>query len=1188
MEAFNQALDDCGLFDLGMRGRRFTWEKGRGTANWVEERLDRAVAGADWCDLFPHASVHNHWCDWSDHSAIFVEIHGLRQARQRRRFLFENAWLAEAGCKDIVLNAWNVTAGDSVPTRLSYCGDSLYVWGGDFAKKTEREIRQLHGRLNMIRDRRDEPSLAEVRLLDTNIRNLNDQLNTYWRQRAKQHWLLGGDRNTKYFHAYASARRKKNLITKLKDESNLWVEGNHLIPLAARYFQSIFTSKGVDLGTSLDSFTAKISQEDNHCLLRAFTVDDVREALFSMSPDKSPGPDGFNPAFFQHFWSEIGPDISAFILNLLTTGDDFPVGFNDAYVTLIPKKSSPTTMGDLRPIALCNVIYKVLSKMLANRLKEVLDKVISPSQSAFLPGRLITDNALIASEVIHYLNRKRQGIDGWCALKLDVAKAYDKMEWEFLQAIMSRMGFDDRWTQLIMRCVTTARYKINVNGMLTDYIVPTCGLRQGDPLSPYLFILCAEALSHLLSESVDKRMITPCIVARGAPGISHLFFADDSLLFFKATMQEAVNVKECLVSYERMSGQAVNFNKSCILFSRNTNDLSRIAVAGVFNVAQVNNIGRYLGLPMGVGRNKKEVFSYIESKVLQRLNAWNKKVLSRAGKEILLKTVAQALPTYTMSMYLLPSTFCERLERLMNKFWWVSNNNNGGGIRWLAWNKMCYPKVQGGLGFKGLSKFNLALLAKQGWRLLTQPSSLAARIIKARYYPQSDFLEAKIGANQSYSWRSVLAGQEVLKRGCVRRIGNGLETSVWKQPWLPNAQNPYVETPANNNDQHMKVSALIDSDSNEWNSQLVNSVFCPRDAALILKIPIATQFEDMWSWQGDLRGQYSVKLGYKLLADQIGSSNLIHPCWKNIWRAKVPPCVKNFLWRCLQGVIPTLVALQSRGVKIEVICPLCRQSPETLHHILCKCSETIPLWQNLAVTLPDLSEDFAAWFIGCLSNPDTSVTLKCIAIWWSIWQGRNAVVWSRKVRQPAQVHAKVARLLHEWAQMAEFEVGGVDGQPSEHTDQGLSIDSLHIFVDAAVFPESHEASYGIFIKYSNGVFFGAGHGPMNCLDDAHLAESMAIKEALLWAKDLNLTKVIVFSDCQTVCNFFKSSLPDFTYTGCILNKCREIQRDFDSMSLCFVPRSLNIVAHTLARAARSYSGPLTYFNSTPQCIEHLI
>jgi len=201
-------------------------------------------------------------------------------------------------------------------------------------------------------------------------------------------------------------------------------------------------------------------------------------------------------------------------------------------------------------------------------------------------------------------------------------------------------------------------------------------------------------------------------------------------------------------------------------------------MSDTLHVTIVNNIGKYLGLPLGIGRNKKEVFSYIEAKLKHRLSGWHKKVLSRAGKEIDLKSVAQALPTYTMGIYHLPITFGEYIERMMNKFWWESNCGGGGGIRWMAWNKLCSPKVGGGFGFKQLHRFNVVLLAKQGWRLLTKSSSLVAQIFKARYYPNGEFLDVKTRANPSYCWRSILAGQDVLRRGCAKRIGNGQSTFV--------------------------------------------------------------------------------------------------------------------------------------------------------------------------------------------------------------------------------------------------------------------------------------------------------------------------------------------------------------------------------------------------------------------------
>ncbi|XP_019158509.1 PREDICTED: uncharacterized protein LOC109155280 [Ipomoea nil] len=366
-----------------------------------------------------------------------------------------------------------------------------------------------------------------------------------------------------------------------------------------------------------------------------------------------------------------------------------------------------------------------------------------------------------------------------------------------------------------------------------------------------------------------KKEISPCIVARGAPGVSHLFFANDSLLFFKASISEAEAVKGCLMTYERMSGQSVNYNKSCIVFSGNTAEDRRNAVATVFNVTQSGSIGKYLGLPMGIGRNKKEVFSYIETKLIHRLSGWNKKLLSKAGKEILLKSVAQVLPTYTMSLYLLPVTF-----------------------------------------------------SKQGWRLLTQPNSIVAQLYKARYYPNVDFLEANIGANPSFCWRSILAGQHLLQQGCFRRIGNGGSTTVWNQPWLPNDDDPYVRTPLPQGG-NMKVSDLIDPILKDWNTALLNNIFQQRDVDLILQIPVSIEYDDVWCWKGDVRGIYYVKQGYRNLLEHHDNTVAIATnIWNIIWKLKIPPHVHNFLWRCFHGILPTLTVLAARRVEVDIMCPI--------------------------------------------------------------------------------------------------------------------------------------------------------------------------------------------------------------------------------------------------------------------------
>ena len=261
--------------------------------------------------------------------------------------------------------------------------------------------------------------------------------------------------------------------------------------------------------------------------------------------------------------------------------------------------------------------------------------------------------------------------------------------------------------------------------------------------------------------------------------------------------------------YAAASGQCINFEKSYVYFSSNTEVAQREGIKAALGVKEVERFESYLGLPTLIGRAKYQTFSFLKDWVWKKIQGWKGKLLSRVGKEVLIKAVAQSIPTYTMGVFQLPIKLCDELIAMCTRFWWGQIRDEKK-IHWKSWNILSQPKKEGGMGFRELRSFNLAMLAKQGWRLIQEQGSLLYGCFKARYFPRGSFLEAKDVPNSSYVWKSLMAAQPILKSGCCWRMGDGSSISVTKDKWILNQPTNMVLHPPVEEEWEWRVADLID------------------------------------------------------------------------------------------------------------------------------------------------------------------------------------------------------------------------------------------------------------------------------------------------------------------------------------------------------------------------------------------
>lgn len=552
------------------------------------------MANGAWAEAYPLGWSEYLRFEGSDHRPL-VTLFDMSKKKKRGVFRYDRRLKENEEVTNLIQEAWQFDEHEDVEEKISRCRRTIIAWTRNTHQNSQKMIEENKRKLEEAMTSQI-PDLALISTINNNLLSAYKAEEEFWKQRSRQLWLALGDKNTGYFHAITRGRLAVNKFSVIENDEGIpSYEEEGILKVISEYFQALFTSEeGERNATVQESIQPCITPAINQSLIEIPTQEEIKNACFAIHADKAPGPDGFSASFFQSNWETVGPhvilEVQAFFLS-----NTLPNNINVTHIRLIPKIQSPQKMVDYRPIALCTVFYKIISKLLSKRLQPVLQNIISENQSAFVPKRAITDNVLITHEVLHYL--KTSGAKQRCfmAVKTDMSKAYDRIEWDFIKLVMEKMGFHPRWIQWIMQCISTVSYAFLLNGAAQGKVIPNRGIRQGDPLSPYLFILCSEVLSGLCKAAQKDGSLQGIRVAKGSPRINHLLFADDTMFFCRSDKESCQKLMSILQKYESASGQRINKIKSAITFSAKTEESAKETAQQIMGIQRVGGLGKYLG-----------------------------------------------------------------------------------------------------------------------------------------------------------------------------------------------------------------------------------------------------------------------------------------------------------------------------------------------------------------------------------------------------------------------------------------------------------------------------------------------------------------------------------------------------------------------------------------------------------------
>jgi hypothetical protein len=966
---FNNFIAGMELVEIPLFGRTFTWSHPNGVSM---SKLDRFLLSEGWVDTWTNPVVWALPRDVSDHCPIILRYNDVDWGP--RPFRFKNFWLENSSFKDMVSKVWEEQhftgwMGHILKERLKGLKLEIKKWNTEVYGEVDLKIQKLRENIEELDLRSERKGISDDEVLlrkgcFTELWKLLKSKDALNFQKSRAKWLKKGDANSNYFHACVKNRGRQNSIKALR-VSDGWIEGvDNIKAETVRFFTNHFSaSAGVRPLLNGIQFPL-LSEAENALLIVPFSMEEIEAVVKDSDGNKSPGPDGFNFTFIKEFWGLMRGEFRI-MFDQFYGNASLPKGILSYFLTLIPKVKNPEKLGDYRPISLLGCIYKLLSKVLAARLAKVMGSIISASQSAFLKGRQLVDGVLVLNEVVD--SARKTGKE--CLIfKVDFEKAYDSVDWNFLVYMLHRFGFNDLWIKWMKACVCSGKMSVLINGCPTEEINISRGLKQGDPLAPFLFLLVAEGLGAIMRNAVGLNRFSPFAVGSGDLTVSHLQYADDTVFVGEAKVENLWTMKAILRGFELASGLKVNFWKSCLVGVNVSNNFMEMA-SRFLNCRIGRTPFKYLGLPVGANPRRLATWYPMIEVLKNRLNSWGNRYLSLGGRIVLLNSVLSAIPIFYLSIMKMPVKVWKEVVKIQREFLWCGLETKRK-ISWVNWETVTKPKCDGGLGVRDVRRVNLSLLAKWRWRFLNADQSCWKVVLQSKYgdnlaskHLQQEHSEVRLA---SIWWKDIckLEGNDRwLTETIVKKVGNGRSTSLWTDAWLGNFtlkdRFPRLYSISIAKDVMVAEAGLRENDNWRWALDWRRNLFVwehdlLNELMLILNAVSLSATADRWVWLEDSSGDFSVNSCYCFLAKRgaaaAGISEVQKLVFHGVWKIPAPLKVTAFSWQAFLDKIPTKSNLIRRGVALDVTaigCNFCSVETESSIHLLLHCSLASTVWYKV-------------------------------------------------------------------------------------------------------------------------------------------------------------------------------------------------------------------------------------------------